>query len=284
MSPRLIRPGLPAALPVHPFTGLTALGVLPSGKVVWPVVGAAPDPNDPNDPTFTGEDDDDGDEDEEDDEEEPKGKTKKSTKKAGDDDEDEEEDDEDASSAAKASRQAKRYRLALREEQRKNADMAARLKALEDRDKDPDEVVSRDLTDARSKIDALTQTNQTITAQLAFFKANIINWVDPSDAFALADREGLFDDVVDENGTVDARELRRGLRDLAKRKPHLVKKSEDDPKARGRKNATDDDEDEEDEPRSPRSGSTMNGSRRGKKGTTPSRAELAKKYPVLNTI
>jgi hypothetical protein len=27
------------ALPVHPFTGLTAIGVLPSGKIVWPVMG-----------------------------------------------------------------------------------------------------------------------------------------------------------------------------------------------------------------------------------------------------
>ncbi|TQS30038.1 phage scaffolding protein [Microbispora sp. KK1-11] len=28
-------------LPVHPFTGLTAVGVLPSGKVVWPVLGGS---------------------------------------------------------------------------------------------------------------------------------------------------------------------------------------------------------------------------------------------------
>lgn len=29
------------ALPVHPFTGLTAIDVLPSGKVVWPVMGGS---------------------------------------------------------------------------------------------------------------------------------------------------------------------------------------------------------------------------------------------------
>lgn len=29
------------ALPVHPFTGLRAVGVLPSGKVVWPVLGGS---------------------------------------------------------------------------------------------------------------------------------------------------------------------------------------------------------------------------------------------------
>lgn len=30
-------------LPFHPFTGLRALGVLPSGRPVWPVLGGAPD-------------------------------------------------------------------------------------------------------------------------------------------------------------------------------------------------------------------------------------------------
>lgn len=29
------------ALPVHPFTGLTAIGVLPSGRIVWPVLGGS---------------------------------------------------------------------------------------------------------------------------------------------------------------------------------------------------------------------------------------------------
>jgi hypothetical protein len=35
-----------AELPVHPFTGLTALGVLASGRIVWPVLGGAPDDDD----------------------------------------------------------------------------------------------------------------------------------------------------------------------------------------------------------------------------------------------
>lgn len=34
---------LEGLLPVHPYTGLTAIGVLPSGRPVWPVIGAAPD-------------------------------------------------------------------------------------------------------------------------------------------------------------------------------------------------------------------------------------------------
>lgn len=31
-------------MPVHPFTGLTAIGVLPSGRIVWPIKGGSEDP------------------------------------------------------------------------------------------------------------------------------------------------------------------------------------------------------------------------------------------------
>jgi len=44
-------------LPVHPFTGLRAVGVLPSGRVVWPILGGAEDDGD------NGDDGDDGDDD-----------------------------------------------------------------------------------------------------------------------------------------------------------------------------------------------------------------------------
>lgn len=37
------------ALPVHPFTGLRAIGVLPSGKVVWPVMGGSTEDVPPKD-------------------------------------------------------------------------------------------------------------------------------------------------------------------------------------------------------------------------------------------
>ena len=82
-------------------------------------------------------------------------------------------------------------------------------------------------------------------AQLAFFKNNTVDWADPTDAFALAERAGLFDEVVDDDGTVDERELRRSLRALAKSKPHLVKRVEDN-KASGRKSTDDKDEENDD--------------------------------------
>lgn len=294
MSLRLIKPGVGSANlagKIHPKTGelIEPLGVLPSGKVVWPVMGASPD--DPDDPEFTGEDDD---EDEEDDEEEEdskpskKSSSKKSKKPKDDDEDDEDEDEDDEDKRPRAVRQAARYRTRLRAEERKNAELTQRITALENKDKDPDEVVSQELTTTRARVTALEETNRIQSAMLAFFKTPVrgVTWADPSDVFTVAEREGLFDDVIDEDGNVDVAELRRGLRDLAKRKKHLVK-AEDAPKARGRKSTDDDeddDEEEDEEPRSRRSASPMNGARKGKRQTGPTRDSLAKKFPVLNRI
>lgn len=270
MSLRLIRPGMSAAALVHPKTGedIEPLYIRADGSVVWPALGASPD--DPNDPKFTGEDDEDDEEDDEDEDDKPKNKKKSSVKE----DDDEDDEDDESKVTPKSSRQAMRYRRELRVEQAKNRELNDRLKALEDKDKKPDEIVSRDLTEARNKVDKLTIQNREMVTELAFLKSNTVAWVDPSDALALAQREGLLDDVVDEDGTVDVKALRAGLKDLAKRKPHLVQK----PKAAP--SDEDDEDDDDDEPRSRRSAPRLNGRRKGDKDET-SRAVLAKKFPVL---
>lgn len=293
MSLGLTKPGMRSANLTgkrHPKTGelLVPLGYLKDGSAVWPVLGAAPDDSDPDDSHFTGRDDDDEEDEDEDDDsededdEDPKSSKKPSKKKSdGDDDEDDEED----ARVHRASQQAKRYRLRLRDAERKNRELEGRLKAIEDETKAPDEVAARDISELRSKNEMQEETIRTMTAQLAFFRTSVpgVTWIDAADVFALADRSGLFDDVIDEDGTVDERELRRALKDLARRKPHLVKKDDDSPKARGRKSTDapdEDEEDDDDESRSRRSAGTMNSKRKGTKGTAD-RAALAKKFPVL---
>lgn len=270
MSLGLIQPGALAALR-HPKTGaiLTPLYVRKNGSAVWPVMGAASD--DPDDPDFTGEDDDtDEDEDDDDaDDDKGKGKPKKKVVKKDDEDEDDEEDDDPK---YRAVRQAKRYRLALRAAEKERDDLSTRLKALEDKDKPTDEVVKRDLEEARSKADKLAEKMRTQNIELAFFKSNTVDWVDPADALRLID---LDDIEVDDDGTVDPKALRAALKDLAKRKPHLVKpvkptESEDD----------DDDEDDEEDERPRRSARTTNTKRRGSRGSG-NRAALEKQFPVL---
>lgn len=296
MSLRLTKPGMRSANLAgkrHPRTGelLVPIGYLKNGSAVWPVMGGAPDDGDPDDPHFTGQEDDEDEDEDEDDEDESSKKpktTKKSKSSKDDDEEDDEDDEEDDSRAHRASQQAKRYRLKLREAEKKNADLEARIQSIEDDSKTPDEVATRTITELREKNTTLEDNVRVMTAQLAFFKTSVpgVAWVDASDAFALAERSGLFDDAIDDDGTIDERELRRGLRDLAKRKPHLVVKLEDDKKARGRKStetADEDEKDEDDEPGSRRSANTQNSKRKGTK-TSTDRAALAKKFPVLNRM
>lgn len=273
MSLGLTKPGASVALR-HPKTGILIepIGYLKNGTAVWPVLGASSD--DEDDPAFTGagggggtsrHEEDDEDEDQEDDDteddEDDKPPVKKKAKK---------DDDKDDEGSTRPERQAARYRVRAREAENRANELAARLKAIEDSDKPADELMTRDLAEARERAENLTEVNRILTSQLAFFKANTVSWVDPTDAFTLAEKQGLFDDVIDEDGNVDTRELDRALRALAKSKPHLVKKTP----SRARDEEDDDEKDKS-------SASTMNGRRKGSQQRGTDRASLAKRFPVL---
>jgi hypothetical protein len=267
MSLGLIKPGMRSANLAgkrHPKTGelLVPLGYLKNGTAVWPVMGAASD--DPDDPAFTGQG--------------GQGESGQQDDDEDDDSDDESSDDEDESTKAKdddedkkptrPERQAARYRTERNALRKELDDLRASLRRRDDADKPKDEILGRDLSEARSQVEQLTATNRKLVCQLAFFQANKVEWADSGDAFSLAEREGVFDDLIDEDGTVDTRELQRALSSLAKRKPHLVK-------SRAR------DEDGTDEESSSRSGSTMNGRRKGDRGTGTTREQLARRFPVL---
>lgn len=278
MSLGLTKPGIRSANlagKIHPRTGLALepIGFLKDGTAVWPQMGAAPDAEDPDDPTFTGEDDD-SDEDEDDDEEEddkPKGKGKKKSKSKKDEDEDDDDDeDEEDRKPTRPERQAAKYRTERNALRTTLAEVQAELKAIRDKDKKPEELTSEELKSAQKKADRLAEESRTIKLENAFLRANVVDWVDPEDALRLVD----LDEVdIDEDGTVDRKALRSALRDLAKRKPHLVKK----PKV---SDPADDEDDDDDEPRSRRSARTVNGKRKGDRGKVD-RASLAKDFPVL---
>lgn len=265
MSLRLTKPGLSATLR-HPKTGaiLKPIGFLKNGTAVWPVLGAASD--DPDDPAYgegqsdshVVEDDDDEEDDQEDEDDKPK--PKPPVKKKDSDDE-----DEDADKLTRPERQAARYRIKAREAAARADELAARLKKIEDSDKPADEILKRDLEEMRTRSEQTENRLHTALKENAFLRANTISWADPSDAMALLD----FSEIdVDEDGTVDPAQLKRALRDLAKRKPHLVKKSP----------ASDQDDDEDD---SQSSASTMNGRRKGTQNKGTDRKALAKRFPVL---
>jgi hypothetical protein len=268
MDLRSIKPGMLAASlagKVHPRTGelLEPLGYTKSGVAIWPVIGGEGDDSDPNDPRFTGKDDDDPDDDED------------KHRKPDDDDDDDEDDDNPR--LARASRQAAKYRKQLREQEARNAELEKRLRAIEDKDKKPEEINNRELTEAKSTVDRLTQANRDLSLRLAIVTTPLpgVEWVDVEDTLALAERLGYLEDLeLDDDGNVDRKALRAALRELAKRKPHLVVK-----KAGGRKSDQDDDEDEGDNGQGS-SAPTMNGKRKGDR-TTADREALKKRFPVL---
>lgn len=276
MSLGLTKPGASATLR-HPKTGaiLAPLGYTKTGKPIMPVLGASSD--DEDDPRYVGggssegsssrsrEEDDDEDDDQEDDSEEEKS-TKKSAKSKKDEDDDEDEDEP----KTRPERQAARYRTQRNQLQRQLDELKQQMRQRDDEGKPADELLKRDLTEAQEQVTSLSARVGSLARENAFLRSNEIIWHDPADVLKLID----FDEIdVDEDGNVDARQLRRALRDLAKRKPHLVKKSS----ARGQDN-----DDEEDEQGSKSSASTMNGSRRGAQKKGSDRASLAKRFPVLN--
>jgi hypothetical protein len=279
MSLGLIKPGRRSANLAGKFNPRTWLplepiGELKDGTVLWPVMGAADPSDDPDDPAYAGgtEDDDQDDDEEDEEEDKPKSKRRKKVVKK-DDDEDDDEEEEEEDKPSRPERQAARYRTQLRASQKENAALAARLKAIEDKDKPADEVKAREAQEATTRADKAAGVVRQVRLENAFLRSNDVNWIDPTDAFRLIDLEEVD---VDDDGMVDEQQLRRALRALAKKKPHLVK-----PKTtRGQ---DDDEDDDDEEPRSSRTASTMNGRRRGK-NTGADRAALAKKFPVLGNL
>lgn len=259
--------------------------------------------DDPEDPNYTGSggdddaddddhsDDDDADDDEDDDEDETR-RRRKPAKKATKGKSSDEDDDEETYTAEEYDRVRTRMRNADRtahQYKEENERLKARLAKLEKpgkidkKDDDDTPTVDHDAAEREAKREkALRETR----IENAFLRAagsvkdrigNVIQWEDPEDALAVADKLGLLDDVLDEDGTVDRREMARALRTLAKRKPYLVVKPS---KASG--TDEDDDGDEDEEPAARPTTRKVNGRRKGKGTGETDRAALAQKFPALN--
>lgn len=261
MSQRLIKSGLSVAT--------SRIIGYKNGSPVWLALGGAPDDNDdPNDPNFTGDDDSDDEEDDEGDDEEEDDKAKKKKVKSKNDDEDEDDEDD---RPRYSTREYEKLKTRMKAADKRASDTETRLRTLENKDKKPEEITSQEAIDAKAKADKLAEDNRTLRLHNAFLASNTVDWVDPEDALHLVD---LSDVDVDDDGIVDRKALARALRDLAKRKPHLVKKS----KASGK---DDDDEEDDEDQGSRRSANTMNGKRKGSRSGTD-RAALEKRFPALS--
>jgi hypothetical protein len=192
-------------LPVHPLTGLTALGVLPSGRIVWPVLCGAPEDGD--DDTGTGDSggedggtDDDGAED---------------SDTGGEDGDD--LGDKGRAALAKERRARRDADKARKAAERKLAELEAKQSGSKDGDGAPDaEQIRRD-----AEKDATAKANRKILAA-EIRAAGAGKMADPADALKYLD---LTQFEVGDDGSVDAEDIAEAISDLIKRKPYLAAKA-----------------------------------------------------------
>lgn len=192
-----------------------------------------------------GEDDKEDDEDEEDD-----------TGSAGDSEEDKTKDDGGDAKSKELSDENMRRRHENKALKKQLEEQAAKLKAIEDKDKDELTKTTGDLTEAQAKAEKLVEANTKLMIQNAFLMDNKHAWENPKAALKLAD---LSEVEIDDEGNVTG--LKEALDALAKSDPYLLSKKKDD--------------EEDDEP-----GATGQPPTKKSKGN-PSRDKLVEKYPAL---
>lgn len=143
-----------------------------------------------------------------------------------DDDTDDTTDDEDGSKPKnprikELSEENKRKRLENKQLKKQLEEQAARLKAIEDKDKSELERTAGELDELKKSAAERDEAIRDLRLENAFLASNKFTWHDPADALKLAD---LSEVEIDDDGRVTG--LDKALEKLAKAKPHLVKKDE----------------------------------------------------------
>lgn len=197
-------PAVGPDLPVHPFTGLTALGLRRNGAPIWPVRGGAPDDDDSGDADDDGADDDAEDDDQDGDPDKLGDPGKRAL--------------ESMKAQVKKSRAALRPWSALARELgvKTPADIKALVdgKAKDGKDAPDAEQIRRE---ARAEVERETVRDRVLDK----IEAKARKFADPADAAALLLREGEVDDFLD-GSRIDAAAIQDALDDLLERKPYLA--------------------------------------------------------------
>ena len=181
-------------LPVHPFTGMTALAVLDSGRVVWPVLGGAPDDGD------TGEEDVQGDAEEGDDQDADQGDQDEQ------DEQDDGEDDKPLGPNGERALAAMKEKLKAERAKRRNAEAKLAESSNTGEDKPDPEAAATARANARI---LRSEIKAAAAGKLA----------DPKDALRFLDLDKF---EVDTDGEVDEDEIAEAIDDLLKKKPYLA--------------------------------------------------------------
>lgn len=153
----------------------------------------------------------------------------------------------------------------------RRADAAERkVRDFEDKDKDKNEVLERDLSEATEKVSSLESRVLTLNLENAIMAEASGRFHDLRDVVSNID----IDDVTDDDGEVDKKALKKAVDSLAKSKPYLLVESSKNGDGDG-----DEEDGDEDEGSGSPSGTPQNKDKGKGKGID--KAYLAKKYPAL---
>ena len=230
--------------------------VLNDGTPIYSIMGSDPEGQEGSEDEDSDEEEGEGEEDGDDSEEEEKPKPKSKVKPK--------ETPEQKVRRLNKENQAKRLALEAAEK---------KLRDIEDADKSELEIAKRDLAELEEKTKSYPETLNALRIENAFLKLSGYNWHDPDDALEYLRKTGEV--TIDDDGTVDG--LEQAVKDLAKKKPYLLKGEEDN---------------EEEEPRTRRVSGAPRGSSgagvgsgpgsRKKQAKAAQRSTLIDKYGLAN--
>jgi FtsZ-binding cell division protein ZapB len=253
LSPRLSEAAVGSRL--HPFTGepIVPLGFTRSGKLIWPVLGAADTEDDDSDDSEDDAADDDQDDSDDSESDES-------------DDEDESELDKKATALAQAKIDAlddeKNRHVRQRKKAEQRADeLQAELDKVKNKDLPAVEKLTKERDELRVQRDDLEEKLKQARLENAFLSDNTYTWHNPSRALQVAD---LSDVDFDDDGKVHG--LKAALDELARSDPYLIN--------------TDDSSDD----KKKKAGGPKTGDEPGKKkptNKTKERSALLEKYSAL---
>lgn len=220
--------------------------------------------------TMMADADDDDDEDDDDDADSGGGDDTGSDKDSNKDDESDDDDREE---------QLSRLRKRMKAADKRASDLEKQVKELlagkgkdDDKDREPDAVAQQKITELESQVETLTSERDRLRLEKAFLSSNDHEWHDPDTALDLAHTKGFLEDVLEEDGEVSKRELRKALTRLAKEHKYLVREAE----KKGKKKKDDD------EPPPPASGAPSSGRSKNGDDAKARTQQLKKRFPVLN--
>jgi hypothetical protein len=199
---------------LHPVTGdpLRAIYQTKEGIYKWPVIGGAPE-----------DDSDDDEDDDEEDDDTSGGGDSGGSEGSGEKDKKGKGEGEDPAAGLKSALEKERDRR--RNARRERDEARARIAELEGKNTPELEQVTRERDTLKAENESLRETLHSNSRRLAFLSVPGLDWADPEDALAIAERFGLRDVEVEEDGEIDSSEVQRIAKELAEKKDHLLRKS-----------------------------------------------------------